>query len=153
MISYSVCCTKSFSSRSGRSGCRSPYRRMRGGSPARKCRSEPLRSSTIFRYSSMTGIGLAAARGLRVGAGDLELGHQGGIGDVALERTTIVRIGHRVVRVDFLARERVEQGLVHELHPEIPAGHDLVRDLMRLVGLDELGHGARHHQGFADGLA
>src|SRR5688572_32876494 len=120
MISYRVCCTKSFWRISERSGWRSPYSRMRAGSPARKCRSEPFFSSTCFRYSSMTGTcrsgSAAAARGLLRRAGDLELGHERGVGDVTLEWAAVTGVRDRIVRIDFLGRERLEQGLVHELH-------------------------------------
>ena len=43
------------------SGERSPYRRMRGGSPAMKCRSEPRFSSTSVRSASICGHGCASA--------------------------------------------------------------------------------------------
>src|SRR5215510_13692931 len=101
---------------------------MRGGSPARKCRSEPFFSRICFRYSSMTGTKLssAAARSLR-GLGSLELGHHRRVGGVALERSPVAGIRHRVVGIDFLARQRIEQCLVEQLHAEILAGLDLVR--------------------------
>src|SRR6188508_1954241 len=53
MISISTSLTNSGFSGSGRSGCSSPYKRIRGGSPAMKCRSEPLRLSTSFKNSSI----------------------------------------------------------------------------------------------------
>ena len=39
-----------------RRGLRSPYWRMRGGSPAKKCRSEPLPSRIWFKNSSIAGM-------------------------------------------------------------------------------------------------
>ena len=88
MISYSVFCTNSFSSRSGRSGCRSPYRRMRGGSPARKCRSEPFLLEHLLQVfvDDRHGVLSAAAGAPVVGPVTSSLGISAGVGDVLLER-------------------------------------------------------------------
>ena len=72
---------------------------------------------------------------------------------VTLERAAVVRVRDRIVGIDLLERQRLEQRLVEELHAQILSGLDLVRDLVRLVGLDELRDGARHDERFANRLA
>ena len=54
-----ACFTNSAASVSERNGMRSPYRRMRGGSPATKCRSEPRRPSTSVKNESISATGRA----------------------------------------------------------------------------------------------
>src|SRR3569833_1299354 len=54
MISYNDVLTNSAVSLSGRSGIRSPNWRMRGGSPAMKCRAEPRFSRTSLRKLSIS---------------------------------------------------------------------------------------------------
>src|ERR1700758_5105594 len=87
MISYRTALTNSGASLSGRKGVRSPYTRMRGGSPAMKCRSEPRFSRISLRYASICAtlalsVGLAG-RGRRRGA--IHLRQHAGVGDELLE--------------------------------------------------------------------
>ena len=46
-----------------------------------------------------------------------------------------------------------QQRLVEQLHAQIAPHLQLARNLVRLLGLDELGDGLGHHQHLADGLA
>ena len=45
----------------------------------------------------------------------------------------------RIVRIYLFALDGVQQRLIHELHAEVPAGLQLRRNLVCLVGSDQLG--------------
>src|SRR5688572_19708045 len=127
---------------------RSPCTRMRGGSPAMTCKSEPLRMYMLRRKSSINegivgssstrGRARALARG-RGSAGarrrDAARQHRG-IGDEPLELFAVGRVAVGVVRVDELGGNRVQQGLVHELHAGVLAGLELRGNLVRLLSLN-----------------
>src|ERR1700733_5825755 len=102
MISYSASRTIVGSSFSDRSGIKSPYWRMRGGSLAMKCRSEPRLSRTSVRKASMTAIGSTCQR--RHGAGDLAFWQNAGVGHVLLEEILVGGVDIRVVRIDLARR-------------------------------------------------
>src|ERR1022692_3163384 len=106
MISYSVDLTISARSGSGLKPISSPNSRTRGGSPARKCRSEPLRSKTCVKYGSMSGKRQPSSR-RRNGRG-----HARHVGRIALELLLVVGVAVGVVRVDLLGVDRLQQRLI-----------------------------------------
>src|SRR6185437_2105805 len=84
---------------------------------------------------------------------DVHLGQHAGVGDVLLERTLVYRVGVSVVRIDLAGGNRRKQRLVEQLHAEVAPHLQLARNLVRLLGLDELGDGLGHHEDLAYGLA
>src|SRR5579872_2934765 len=112
---------------------RSPYCRIRGGSPAMKCRSEPRFSSTSSRKVSIvaTRARISGSRGGRGWRGNLDdLGQHAGVGDVLLERTLVERVRVSVVGIDLARGDRREQGLIEQLHPEIASHLQLTWNLV-----------------------
>src|SRR5579863_1654368 len=135
MISYSACFTTSAASFSGFSPVRSPCRRMRGGSPAIRCRSEPRFSSTSISSASTYATALSARRaGHRGGrgAGAVEFRQHAGVGDVLLEGAFLAGVVVGVVRVDGSRADGGQQRLIEQLHPHILAHLHLRGDLVRL---------------------
>src|SRR6185437_4444454 len=123
MISYSACLTASAASLSGLSADRSPYRRMRGGSPEMKCRSEPRFSSTSIRSESTCGMRAASGGGgvggrARCGS-EFHLGQHAGVGHELLELALLAGVVVGVVRIDGARRDGPHQRLVEQLHAEI----------------------------------
>src|SRR3954451_19432665 len=108
---------------------------MRGGSPAMKCRSEPLRWSTSFRYSSIRrgtyvfAVALLTASVLLMvlllTRREVELRQDGGVGHEFREQTLVARIDVGVVGVDLLRLHVLQQRLVEHLHAEVFAGLQL----------------------------
>src|SRR4249919_1232165 len=127
MISSSIDLTWSAGSFCSRNVCSSPYRRMRGGSPATKCRSEPFFARTSRRYSSMrfgaAGASLPASWVVSVLTSQplchvgLEYGRA--VGDVTGERPLVDCVDEGVLRVDLASLDRCEQRLIHRLHAEV----------------------------------
>src|SRR5688572_2588165 len=124
---------------------RSPWTRMRGGSPAITWRSEPLRMYMLRRNSLINDIDGSRSTGAGAGAGVLAGARACGggrrrihparqhslIGDEALELLAVGRVAVGVVGIDELGAEGVQQRLIHELHPNVLAGLQLRRNLMR----------------------
>src|SRR5512141_156359 len=147
MISSSIDLTWSAASFWSRSVFSSPYRRVRGGSPATKCRSEPFLARTSRRYSSMR-FGAAGGASLPVSCmvsvlTSHPLRHVGleygrAVGDVTGERALVDRVDEGVLRVDLAQLDRGEQRLVHRLHADVLAGLPLRREHVGLVGRDQL---------------
>src|ERR1700752_69358 len=169
MMPNSATLSSSGSSRWLSSVMRSPWTRMRGGSPATTCRSEPLRMYMLLRKSLINEAGIAGSCSVCVRAGararSLARGRSGRSGrssaraarqhrrvrDEALELLAIRRVSVGVVRVDELARDRGEQGLIHHLHALLSAGLQLRGNLVRLLGLNELRDRAVHDHDLDDG--
>src|SRR6185369_13915711 len=123
---------------------RSPCTRMRGGSPAITCRSEPFRICMLRKKESISDIvGLRSAYARAAG-------QHGRVSNEALELLAVRRETVRVVRIDGLLCDCVEQRLIHELHADVLAGLQLRRNLMRLLGHDELRDRAVHDQDLGD---
>src|SRR6516165_146618 len=120
----------------------SPYWRMRGGSPAMKCRSEPRRSRISLRNASMAATGgPSALRSGRRGRGGVRLRQHAGVGHEFLEGPLVRGIVVRIVRINLARIDGREQGHVEILHAEIATGLQLARDLVRLIALNQLGDG------------
>ena len=116
MISKTASWTNSVVRRSSRSVFRPPCTRARTGSPEMKCRSEALPSSACIRYSSILGM----ASNLRLVA-DVENRHQVRVSHETRELLLVVREPDRVVGVDLLVVDRLEQRRVHCLHADVAA--------------------------------
>src|SRR5882672_5423250 len=99
---------------------------MRGGSPARKCRSEPFFSRISPRYASIFAMA-ASARS------EVEFRQDRSVGDELREQLLVARVSEGVVGIDFLGLDRGEQRLVEELHAVFLAGLQLCRNLVRLI--------------------
>ena len=76
-----------------------------------------------------------------------------GVRDEARELALVVGVAERVVGVDYLALDCFKQGLVELLHAQVLARLDLGRNLVRLIGRDQLGDSARIDENFEDGAA
>src|SRR5262245_33206992 len=124
MIEKSSALSSSGSSRWFCSVIRSPCTRMRGGSPAMTCRSEPLRICMLFRNSLISDMVLTHAHAAR---------QHGRVGDESLEPFAIDREPVRVVGVDLLGLDRVQQRLIHQLHADVLTRLQIRRDLVRLL--------------------
>src|SRR5690606_31881071 len=109
----------------------SPCTLLRGGSPATRCRSDPLRKCMLRSRASIKDIPRPPLPELRRGGEDRRGGHE------ALELPALGRGAIRVVGGGPALRDRVEQRLVHQLHAEIASRLELRRDLMRLVRHDQ----------------
>src|SRR5688572_24197196 len=181
MIPNSSALSSSGSRRWLSSVIRSPWTRMRGGSPAMTCRSEPLRMYMLFRKSLISDDGMAGSFSIRVRArarGGFRrclagsgcgipgrcAGGRGGrraraarqhrrVGHEALELLAIGRIAIRVIGVDELRGDGSQQSLVHHLHPLIFAGLQLRGNLVRLLRLNQFRDRAIHDHDLDDGSA
>src|SRR5688572_7018021 len=117
---------------------RSPWTRMRGGSPAITCRSEPLRMYMLFRKSLINDMACSFSARVRAGAlagglGRSRCAHAArehrGVGDEALELLAIIRIAIGVIGIDELARDGAQESHIHELHALLLARLQLRWDL------------------------
>src|SRR6478752_7419809 len=123
---------------------RSPCTRMRGGSPAITCRSDPFRSCMLRKKESIRDIVCLRSADARAARQHGRVGHE------TLELLAVPCETVCVVRIDRLLRDRVEQRLIHELHADVLAGLQLCRNLVRLLGHDELRGSAVHDQALDD---
>src|SRR5688572_4615163 len=182
MISNSSALSSSGSRRWLSSVMRSPWTRMRGGSPATTCRSEPLRMYMLFRKSLINDVAIGGSFSIRVRARARALrrclagsrcscGLRGGlgggrgrcrasaarqhcrVGHEALELLAIRRVAIGVIGVDELCSEGGQESLVHHLHALLFAGLQLRGDLMRLLRLNQFRDRAIHDHDLDDGAA
>ncbi len=73
------------------------------------------------------------------------------VGHETLELALVGGVGVGMLGIDFLGIDRREQRLIHQLHAVFLAHLQLARNLVRLVGHDELADGLGEHHDFADG--
>ena len=95
-------------------------------------------------------IGVDGGHGGFRSRGGLEGGGTLIVGDVALKLALVGGVVVGLLGIDFLGLDRREQRLIHELHAVLLAHLQLARDLVRLIGHDQLADGLGEHHDLAD---